>query len=47
MPRLQFNSFATPDEHRTPGLTLEDVGAHDLEGLSGSRTLYRISASPG
>lgn len=35
-------SPTTRDLLEGSGLTLQDVGTHDLKGLSGSRTLYRV-----
>ena len=35
-------SSTTRDLLEGSGLTLEDAGSHDLKGLSGSRTLYRV-----
>ena len=39
-------SSTTRDLVEGSGLTLEDAGSHDLKGLSGSRSLYRV-ATPG
>jgi hypothetical protein len=43
------NSSPSPPRINTrrPSLTLEDVGAHDLNGPSGSRTLNRVSGPLG
>ena len=38
-------SSTTRDLLEGSGLTLEDAGAYELKGLSGSRTLYRVSAT--
>ena len=37
-------SSTTRDLLEGSGLTLEDAGTHDLKGLSGSRSLYRVAA---
>jgi class 3 adenylate cyclase len=36
-------SSTTRDLVEGSGLTLEDAGSHDLKGLSGSRSLYRVA----
>ena len=37
-------SSTTRDLLEGSGLTLEDAGTHDLKGLSGARSLYRVAA---
>jgi class 3 adenylate cyclase len=39
-----FVSSTTRDLLEGSGLIVEDAGSHDLKGLSGSRTLYRVTA---
>jgi class 3 adenylate cyclase len=38
-------SSTTRDLLEGSGFTLEDAGSHDLKGLSGSRTLYRVASA--
>ena len=40
-------SSTTRDLLEGSGLSLEDAGAHELKGLPGSRSLYRVSATRG
>ena len=39
-------SSTTRDLLEGSGLSLDDAGAYELKGLSGSRTLYRVSWIP-
>ena len=39
-------SSTTRDLVEGSDLTLEDAGSHELKGLSGARTLYRVTAAP-
>jgi class 3 adenylate cyclase len=40
-------SSTTRDLLEGSGLTLEDAGTYELKGLTGTRTLFRVSAEPG